>query len=85
MSIALRTSVYNVLGVEVVDRVEHLSNRLRSVFLCELAALANAIEQLSSCRKLSDDVVLVLKPLVSCHPLIRTHTNPPSTRTTRGI
>lgn len=55
------TSVDAVVLVEVVDCIEHLSDRLGSVFLSELALFANAVEELSSGCKLGYDVVLVLR------------------------
>ena len=57
----------DILAVEVVDCLEDLSYGLGGILLCESALLANAVEQLSSSRKLSDDVVLVL-PTVSVQP-----------------
>lgn len=55
-----RTSVNDILAVEVVDSLEDLSYGLRSILLCESSLLANAVEQLASSRKLSDNIVLVL-------------------------
>lgn len=55
------TSVDAVVLVQVVHCIENLTDRLGSVLLGELALLANAIEQLSSSRELSYDVVLVLQ------------------------
>tara|TARA_R110002003_G_scaffold126_45_gene11810 strand:+ start:10827 stop:10955 length:129 start_codon:yes stop_codon:yes gene_type:complete len=42
--------VDDIVLVEVVDRIEHLSNRLGSVLLSELALLADAVKQLSTDR-----------------------------------
>jgi hypothetical protein len=64
----LRTPVDDIVGVEIVDGIEHLSNRLGSVLLGELSLLANAVEQLSTGRQLGDDVVLVLAAVSSTTP-----------------
>lgn len=78
------TSVDDVVLVEVIDRLEHLSNCLGSVFLSELSLLANAVKQLSTSRQLGNNVVLVLVH-VSCQasrqlPVLCV----PSTQTSRG-
>lgn len=59
----------NIVAVKVVDSAEHLLDGLRSVLLCELALLADAVEQLSTGRKLRDDVVLIpgLEPVDEAH------------------
>lgn len=36
--------------MEVVDSFKDLLDRLGGVFLCELAILANTVEELSTCR-----------------------------------
>lgn len=52
--------MHHVVVMEVIDRFKNLSDRLRSVFLCELAVLANSVEKLASRSQLSDDIILVL-------------------------
>lgn len=42
--VGVRTSVNDILAVEVVDGLEDLSYGLRSILLCESALLANAVE-----------------------------------------
>ena len=44
------TSVYDVVVVEIVDCLEHLADGLSSIFLCEFALFADAVEQLSTGR-----------------------------------
>src|SRR3569833_235397 len=58
---AMLTSMDDVLGVEIVDGAEHLLDGLRGILLCELALLADPVEQLAARRQLGDDVVLVLQ------------------------
>jgi len=58
--------VDHVVFVEVVDCIEHLTDRLSSVLFRELSLFANAVKQLSTSRQLSHNVVLVLA-LVSSH------------------
>jgi hypothetical protein len=43
-----RTSVDNVLLVEIVDGIQYLTDALRRVFLRELAVFANPVEQLAA-------------------------------------
>lgn len=50
----------DVVLVQVVNGVEDLPDSLRGIFLGELAPVANAIEKLSSCGQLGDNVELVL-------------------------
>lgn len=77
------TSVDNVPLVEVVDRIENLSNSLCCVFLGKFALLANSVEQLSSSSELSDNIPFVLghhvRPVRSDGRGVS-----PWTRTTRG-
>lgn len=54
------TSVDNIAFVQVVDGIQHLSNRLRGILLRELSVLANAIEQLTTRGQLRDDVEFIL-------------------------
>lgn len=56
----LHTAMNDIVLVQVIDSAEHLLDSLRSILLGKLALLRNSIEQLSSSRKLRDDVVLVL-------------------------
>lgn len=75
----------DVVRVEVIDRIEHLTDRLGSILLGELALLANAVEQFSTRRQLGHNVVLVLEVvsleiLVSAVPSMCV----PLTRTSRG-
>jgi hypothetical protein len=51
----------DIVVVKVVDSVQDLSNRLGSVFFSKLALLADSVEQLSTSRQLSHNVVLVLQ------------------------
>ena len=80
----------NIVLVQVVDRAQNLLDGLRSVFLGELALVANPVEQLSSSRELCDNVVLVLKRRrpISSQPVTvvppRTASDILSTRTSRG-
>jgi len=55
------TPVDDIVLMQIVDGTQDLLNSLRCVFLGEFALLANPVEQLSSSRKLGDDVILVLK------------------------
>lgn len=55
------TSVNNIVLMQVVDGTENLLDSLRGVLLGEFALFANPIEQLSSSRKLGDDVIFILK------------------------
>lgn len=55
------TSVNDVLFMEIVNGFKNLFNCLRGIPLGELALVANAIKQLPSCSKLSDDIELVLQ------------------------
>jgi hypothetical protein len=57
--------VDDVVVVQVIDGLEDLSNRLRGILFCESALLADTVEQLPSSRQLCDDVVFILKQLVS--------------------
>lgn len=50
----------NVALVKVIDSIEHLSNRLRGVFLRELATFADSVEQLAAHREIGDNVEFVL-------------------------
>ena len=54
------TSVHDVVVMQIVDRVEDLSNRLRGVLFREFSLLADTIEELASGRKLSYNIVFVL-------------------------
>lgn len=60
-----RTSVDNVLVMEIVHGLQNLFDRLRGILLSELALVANPIEQLPTSSKLSDDVEFVLQEGVS--------------------
>lgn len=42
------TSVNNVSVVQVIDSIKHLADGLRSVFLSELAIIANPVKQLAA-------------------------------------
>jgi hypothetical protein len=55
-----RTSVDNVLLVEIVDGIQYLTDGLRRVFLRELAVVANPVEQLAAGCQLCDNVEFVL-------------------------
>lgn len=50
----------NIVLVQIIHGAKDLLDGLRSILLGELALLRDSIEQLSSRRELSDDVVLVL-------------------------
>lgn len=52
--------MYNIVYVKVVDCTENLLDGLRRILFCELALLANAIEQLAASSKFRDNVVFVL-------------------------
>lgn len=52
--------MYNIVVVEVVHGVKNLLDSLRSILLRELASLADAVKEFTSCRKLGDDVELIL-------------------------
>jgi hypothetical protein len=54
------TSVGDVVRMKVIDGIKHLANCLCSVLFGEFALFADAVEQLSTCRQLGDDVVFVL-------------------------
>ncbi len=56
----LLTAMDDIVLVQVVDGVEDLLERLGGILLGELAALADAVEQLAAGRQLGDDVELVL-------------------------
>jgi hypothetical protein len=49
----------DIVLVQIVDCLQNLLDGLRAILLGELALLADSVEQLSSSRKLGDDVVLV--------------------------
>ena len=57
------TSVYDVVGVKVVDGIEHLPYGLGGVLLCELPVFTDSIKELSSSGQFSNNVVFIL-PLV---------------------
>lgn len=46
--------------MQVVNSLEYLSNRLRSILLREFTLFADAIEQFTASRQLRYDVVFVL-------------------------
>lgn len=50
--------------MQVVDSFEDLLDRLRSVFLCELAIFADSVEKLSPCRQLGDYIIFVLLNII---------------------
>jgi hypothetical protein len=54
------TSVDDIPLVKVVHSTQHLPDCLRSILLCEFAALANPIKQLTTSGQLSDNVKFVL-------------------------
>lgn len=56
-----RTSVDDVVSVEVVDGIEHLADGLGGILLGELALFADPVEQLPTCCELRDNVVLILR------------------------
>lgn len=58
--------MHHLVLVQILDSLKDLLYGMRSVHLREATLLANPVEQLSSCRKLGDDVVLVfrLEPVV---------------------
>lgn len=66
--------------MQVVDCLKDLTDSLGSILLSELALLANAIEQLSTCCQLGNNVVFVLRAVsprrqmlpMACLPLTRT-------------
>lgn len=51
----------DIILMQVVNSVENLLDRLRGVFLSELAPVADTIKELSSCGQLSDNVEFILK------------------------
>jgi hypothetical protein len=75
--------VNDVVLVEVVDCIEHLSDRLGGVLFCELALFANAIEELSASRQLGHDIVLVLAGVSVTSPRKIAVSRIPSTQTNR--
>lgn len=56
-----RTSVHDVVVVQVIHSFQHLSNGLRGILLCESSLLANAIEEFSSSRQLCYNVIFILR------------------------
>lgn len=56
----LRTSVDNLVLVEVVDGVKDLLNRLGSVLFGKLSLFANSLEELSAGGELGNNIELVL-------------------------
>lgn len=56
-----RTSMNDVLIMEIVHCFKNLFYRLRGILLSELALVANAIKQLPAGRKLGDEIKLVLQ------------------------
>lgn len=74
----------DIVLVEVVDCIEYLSDCLSGVLFCELALLANAIEELSTRRQLGYNVVLVLAGVSSTVPQKGPVSRVPLTRTNRG-
>lgn len=50
----------NVALVEVVYCVQHLTNGLRRIFLCELSIVTDSVEQLSAGCQLGDNVEFIL-------------------------
>lgn len=50
----------NVALVEIVDSLKHLPNRLRGVFLRELAIVANPVKQLAAHGQVGDNVEFIL-------------------------
>ena len=56
----MRTSVDNVSLVQIVNCLEDLFYSLRSIFLGELALVADTVEQLAASRQLGHDVKFVL-------------------------
>lgn len=57
------TSVNDILAVQVIDSPEYLLNSRGSIFFCELALLADAVEELTTGRQFRDNVVFVLQPV----------------------
>lgn len=51
----------DIVLVQIVDRTKDLLYGLRPILLGKPALLTDPVEQLSSGRKLGDDVILVLK------------------------
>jgi hypothetical protein len=64
------TSMDDILVVQIVHRLEYLLDRLGCILFCELALVADSIEEFSSCGKLGDDVVLILSR-ISIRPNVR--------------
>ena len=56
----LYTSVDDIIVVEIVNSLQDLPYRPSGVFLSKLAVLADAVEELPACSKLSDNVVFIL-------------------------
>jgi hypothetical protein len=56
----------DIVLVQVVDGAQDLLEGLGGVLLGELAALADAVEQLAAGRQFGDDVELVLDTGTSC-------------------
>ncbi len=56
----LRTSVNNIVLVQIIDGFQHLSNCLCSILLRKLSFLADAVEEFSARGKLCYNVVFVL-------------------------
>lgn len=67
-----RTAVDDLVLVEIVDSGKDLLDSLGGVLLGELALLADAVEKLSACRQLGDNVELILcatsQPLAYWNP-----------------
>jgi hypothetical protein len=72
--------VDNIVVVEVVDGIKHLSNSLSSVFLRKLSLVADTVEQLAAGRQLGYDVVFVL-PCSAPAERVILELHPPSTQT----
>lgn len=53
----------DIVVVEIVHSLEDLSDGLRGVFLCESSLLTDAVEKLSSCGQLRNDIVFILNQL----------------------
>lgn len=43
-----QTSVHNISLVQIIDSIEHLTDGLRRILLCELAIFTDSVEQLAA-------------------------------------
>ena len=53
------TSVNDILAVQVIDSPEYLLDSRGSIFFCELALLADAVEELAAEGEVGDEVEVV--------------------------